>query len=40
MDFRIAITGERFTMPINDFVVYYAHVFRKKDILERLKKAF
>lgn len=40
MDFRIAITGERFTMPINDFVVYYAHVFGKKDILERLKKAF
>ena len=33
MDFRIAITGERFTMPINDFVVYYAQIFGKKDIL-------
>lgn len=40
MDFRIALTGERFTMPINDFVVYYAELFGKKDILDRLKKEF
>jgi len=39
MDFRIAVTGEKFTMPINDFVAYYAKVFGKKNILERLKKA-
>ena len=37
MDFRIALTGERFTMPINDFVAYFARVFGKQQILERLK---
>lgn len=38
MDLRIALTGNRSTLPTGDFISYYAKVFDKNDILERIKK--
>jgi len=38
MDLRIALTGEKITMPINDFIVLYAKYFDKEVLIERIGK--